>query len=62
MEVSKTMTIGEILDENPDAAGVLLGFGMHCFGCPMGRSETLEEAALVHGIEVDDIISKLKEL
>ena len=40
-------------------AEVLLGFGMHCIYCPMSQMETLEEAAEVHGIDVDFLVKKL---
>ena len=51
--VTKDMTIGEILRANPEVAPVLLDAGMHCLGCPASQGETLEEAAMVHGIDVD---------
>lgn len=47
------MTIGEILRANPAVAPVLLSAGMHCLGCPSAQGETLEEAAMVHGIDID---------
>ncbi len=59
---NKDMTIGEVLDINPEASTVLTEFGMHCFGCPMSQAETLEEAASVHDADVDLIIKKLEEL
>lgn len=62
MEYNKDMTIGEILESNKDAKAVLSGFGLHCFGCPMSLMETLEEASVVHGADLDLMISKLNEL
>lgn len=58
---SKEMTIGEVLEINEDVAPVLMGFGMHCFGCPMSQAETIEEAAEVHGVDPELIIKKLEE-
>ena len=52
--------IGDILNSNKDNAEVLFSMGMHCFGCPASMMETLEEACLVHGIDLDEIIAKLK--
>ena len=40
---------------------ILLGFGLHCFGCPMSQMETIEEAAAVHGVEVDLMVEKINE-
>lgn len=59
---TETMTIGEALKVNPDAAGVLLGFGMHCFGCPLSAMETLKEAAAAHGADLKLMMQKLNEL
>lgn len=58
----KSMTIGEALKLDERAGAVFMGFGMHCFGCPVSQMETLEEAAMVHGVEVDFLIEKLNEL
>ena len=57
--ITKNMTIGEVLEINDDCAEVLMGFGMHCFGCPMSRMETLEEACLVHEIDVNKLLKAL---
>lgn len=59
---TKDMTIGEALQTNPAVAPVLMEAGMHCLGCPSAQGESLEEAAMVHGIDVDDLMAKLAEL
>ncbi len=61
VEIVKTMTIGEVMNMDPNVAPVLMGFGLHCFGCPMSQMETLEEAAQVHGIEADLLVEKIQE-
>lgn len=58
-DITKDTTIGEALRINPDIAPVLLEIGMHCLGCPSAQGETLEEAAMVHGIAVDDLMGKI---
>ena len=60
--ISKDMTIGEILRVNPAVAPVLMQVGMHCLGCPSAQAETLEEAAMVHGMDVNDLMSKINAL
>lgn len=62
VEIKKTMTLDEVLNLNPNAASILMGFGMHCLGCPCSRAETLEEASTVHGFDVQLLIDKLNEL
>lgn len=60
--VTKEMTIGEILRSNPAIAPVLMEAGMHCLGCPSAQGESLEEAAMVHGIDINELIAKIEAL
>ena len=62
MNINKDMTIGEILRANPDVAPILLEAGMHCLGCPSAQGESLVEAAMVHGMNIDDLMSKIEAL
>ncbi len=57
--ISKDTKIGELLQEFPDKAEILLAAGMHCLGCPASQAETLEEACDVHGIDVEELINEL---
>lgn len=58
-EITKNTTIGEALSINPNIAPVLMEIGMHCLGCPSAQGETLEEAAMVHGIAADELMQKI---
>ena len=58
-QISKDMTIGELLNINPGVAPVLMEIGMHCLGCPSAQGETLAEAAMVHGIDADLLVEKI---
>lgn len=57
--ITKDMTIGEIIQVNEGLIPVLMAGGMHCVGCPSSQMETLEEAAMVHGIETDLLLTRL---
>jgi hybrid cluster-associated redox disulfide protein len=57
--INKDMTIGEVLEINQGLAPVLMAGGMHCVGCPSSQAETLEEAAMVHGIEIEVLLARL---
>lgn len=61
MAITKDMIIGDILKVNPNAAEILMRFGMGCIGCPSSQMETLEQAAMVHGLELDDLMKALNE-
>ncbi len=57
--ITKDTIIGDILDNAPETAPVFLEMGMHCLGCPSARSETVAQACAVHGVNADEIVSKL---
>ena len=61
MKFSKDTKIGEILDNAPEKAEILLQAGMHCLGCPASQEETLEEACAVHGINVEELVEELNK-
>ena len=61
-QITKEMTIGEILRTNPDVAPILMEAGMHCLGCPSAQAESLEEAAMVHAMNINDLMAKIEAL
>lgn len=61
MEITRETLIGDILRKRPDAANILMSFGMGCLGCPSSQMESLGDAAAVHGIDVEAILAKLND-
>jgi hybrid cluster-associated redox disulfide protein len=61
MKITKDMTIGEVVRTYPESAEILMGFGMGCIGCPSSQGETIEQAAMVHGINLDDLVAALNK-
>ena len=59
MEITKDSLIGDVLDTYPDLAIYFFEIGMHCLGCPHSRGESIEEACMVHGTDVYDLLDKL---
>ena len=59
MVVTKETNLGEILDADPTTAIYFMQIGMHCLGCPASRGENLEQACLVHGVDVDELVEQL---
>ena len=58
-QITKDTIIGDILDIAPETAPLFLSIGMHCLGCPSSRGETVEEACMVHGVVVDELLAKI---
>lgn len=59
VKITKDMQIGELLQVSPEVAPILMEVGMHCLGCPASQMETLEEAAMVHGLDPDLLTEKI---
>lgn len=60
-QVTKETKIGELLQLDTDVSPILLSIGMHCLGCPSAQMETIEEAAAVHGVDVDELVKALND-
>ena len=61
VQVSKETMIGDLLRIDQNVAPILLNIGMHCLGCPSSQMETIEEAAMVHGIDADELVQAINE-
>ncbi len=63
-EITKDMTIGDVLNKYPETAEVLFEAGIHCVGCPMAGHETIEQGLHVHGLDekqIEEVVKKLNE-
>lgn len=58
-KVTKDMIIADIIAVDQGIIPILLESGMHCIGCPSSQGETLEEAAFVHGMDIDELMGKI---
>lgn len=62
MKITKDMNIIEVVQRYPDTAMVFMYAGMGCFGCHAANFESIEEGALVHGIDPDKLVEALNEI
>ena len=60
-KISKDMTIGELNAMDTNIIGILMGAGMHCIGCPSAQGESLEEAAMVHGLDAQVLEDQIND-
>ncbi|MBQ3141582.1 MAG: DUF1858 domain-containing protein [Clostridia bacterium] len=58
-EITKDTLIGDILDFDRTTARFFLEMGMHCLGCPSARGESIEQACMVHGVDVNELVAKI---
>lgn len=61
MQITKDMTIGEIVRNFPSTIEILMSFGMGCVGCPSAQGESLEQAAMVHGMDLEKLLEALNK-
>ncbi|MBE6053224.1 MAG: DUF1858 domain-containing protein [Clostridium sartagoforme] len=59
--ITKDMTIGEVVRSKENAAEVLMSFGMGCIGCPSAQAESIEDAAKVHGLNLETLLEALNK-
>lgn len=57
--ITKDTTIGEAIQYDAGIVPILMGAGMHCIGCPSSAGESIEEAAMVHGIDCDTLMEEI---
>ena len=62
MQITKDMSIMEVVQRYPDTMMVFMYAGMGCFGCHAAQFENIEEGALVHGIDPDKLVAALNEI
>lgn len=61
MQVTKETLMGELLRADINTANILMAAGMHCVGCPSSQMESLEEAAMVHGMDADVLVQQIND-
>ncbi len=62
MAFTKDMTVAQILRANPKTAEIFMRYGMHCLGCPGATGESVEQAAMVHGFDADQLLVDLNKV
>lgn len=59
MAITKDMSILEVVQKYPDTVDVFVNAGMGCLGCTAAHFENIEQGAMAHGIDVDQLVKDL---
>ena len=59
MAITKDMGIMEVINQYPDTVEVFMNSGMGCIGCAAAHFENIEQAAMVHGLDLDALMEEL---
>lgn len=62
VKITKDMSIEEIINKHPNSAEIMFNYGLHCVGCHVASSESLEEGAKAHGLNDKQIADMVKEI
>ncbi|MBI5184153.1 MAG: DUF1858 domain-containing protein [Nitrospinae bacterium] len=62
MEITKDSSINEILKEFPESAKVFDKYNMGCMGCMGASAESVENGALMHGLDANMIVEELNRI
>lgn len=62
MPVSRHDLIAEVVERYPEAAEILMDFGIGCYNCHIAEFETLEQGILGHGFSEDELEEVLEQL
>lgn len=63
-KITKDMNLKEIVQKNPKAAEIMMGYGLHCIGCMASQFESLEQGCRVHGLDekqIDEMVEKINK-
>lgn len=60
-KITKDMIIADVLRMDRETAPIFMKHGLHCLGCPASSMESIADAAMVHGLNVDALITDLNE-
>ena len=61
VNITKDMTIMQVLQMDREVASIFMSYGLHCLGCPGSTMESIGDAGRVHGIDVDSLIQDLNK-
>jgi len=59
--VTKKMSFSELIEKYPKSVEVLMESGMHCIGCAASAFETIEQGAIIHGLNPDELVKKINK-
>ena len=59
--IEKTMSIIDVVQKYPQTDEVFMNFGMGCLGCIAARFENIEQGAMAHGINADELVADLNK-
>lgn len=60
--IDRKMSIREVLEKYPDSSRIFEEFGLGCAGCEAALFENIEQGALVHGVDIENLLDGLSKM
>ena len=61
-EITKNTLINHLLEKHPETTEILMAYGLHCVGCQFSEFDTIEDGAMIHGMNDEEIQMMIKDL
>lgn len=61
-KVNRSMTMGDIVSKYPETVDAMMAAGLHCIGCSVSYTESLEDGCRSHGMSEEDIDALLDQM
>ncbi len=61
-DITPEMTFDEVLAAYPESAQVFERYGLHCHKCAIARLETLADGAMLHDLDLAQLLRELRAL
>jgi hybrid cluster-associated redox disulfide protein len=62
MKIDSKITVSELMRNYPSTVGVFIKRKIPCVGCPADGFHTIEEAALMNGISLENLLKDLRDI
>lgn len=62
MTITKDTAIEEVVSNYPETMMVFMKHGLHCVGCHVSAFESIEQGAMVHGIDAGALVADLNKV
>jgi hybrid cluster-associated redox disulfide protein len=59
MRITKDMTIEEVVQQFPETVQVFSRNGVVCVGCSAAQYDNIEQGAVLHGLDADQLVQEL---
>ena len=60
-KITQDMSLVDVIKTFPQTIAVFQEFGLGCLGCAAAQFETLQEGAMVHGMDADKLLEALNK-